>query len=59
MHEQYFKESKILKSREMASMKKKFEIQLEFLNNQKSPKLNELKDAFRKNFTKSLDHKSF
>lgn len=32
---------------------------MEFLRNHKSSNINEYKDNFRKNFTKSLDHKSF
>jgi len=43
----------------MASLKKAFTDKLEFLKNHKSANLNELKDLFRKNFNKSLDHKSF
>lgn len=40
-------------------MKQTFVSKLEFLKNQKTSNLNEFKDQFRKNFTKSLDHKSF
>lgn len=32
---------------------------MEFLKQQKVSNLNEFKEMFRKNFTKSLDHKSF
>ena len=59
MHDQYFDETKILKSKEMADLKKQFTNKLEFLINQKKSVLPELTDQFRKNFTKSLDHKSF
>jgi histone deacetylase complex regulatory component SIN3 len=58
IQEQYFKEGKLLKSKEMASLKKAFTDKLEFLRNHKSANINELKDQLRKNFTKSLDHKS-
>jgi len=43
----------------MANMKKAFHEKLEFLKNQKSQNINDLKDNFKRNFTKSLDHKSF
>ena len=59
--EQYFKEGKLLKAKEMASLKKAFTDKLEFLRGHKSGpqgSIKELKDQLRKNFTKSLDHKS-
>ena len=59
IHEQYFKEGKVLKAKEMASLKQQFVTKLEFLKNHKASNINEYKDMFRKNFTKSLDHKSF
>lgn len=59
IHEMYFKDNKVLKAKDMANLKQQFAGKLEFLRNHKSSNLNEFKDAFRKNFTKSLDHKSF
>ena len=47
-----------MKSKEMANLKKAFTDKLEFLRNHKSASINEIKDQLRKNFTKSLDHKS-
>ena len=43
----------------MLNLKKTFNDKLEFLRNQKASSINDHKDNFRKNFTKSLDHKSF
>lgn len=59
IHDQYFDGSKVLKTKEMSDLKKQFTNKLEFLENQKKQMLPELTDQFRKNFTKSLDHKSF
>ena len=59
IHDLYFDETKVLKSKEMADLKKQFTNKLEFLVNQKKSVLPELTEQFRKNFTKSLDHKSF
>jgi hypothetical protein len=59
IHDLYFDETKVLKSKEMADLKKQFTNKLEFLVNQKKSALPELTEQFRKNFTKSLDHKSF
>ena len=49
----------MLKLKDMMALKKTFNDKLEYLKNQKSLNINELKDQFRRNFTKSLDHKSF
>jgi len=57
--DQYFREAKVLKVKDMMALKKAFNDKLEFLKNQKAVNINELKEQFRKNFTKSLDHKSF
>jgi histone deacetylase complex regulatory component SIN3 len=57
--DQYFKVGKILKSKEMAALKKAFNDKLEFLRNQKNLNITDIKDSLKKNFTKSLDHKSF
>ena len=43
----------------MAALKKAFNDKLEFLKNQKNLNITEIKDSLKKNFTKSLDHKSF
>ena len=43
----------------MVTLKKTFNDKLEFLRNQKMSNINEHKDQLKKNFTKSLDHKSF
>jgi len=43
----------------MQALKHNFDDRLEFLRNQKNMNINELKDNLKKNFTKSLDHKSF
>lgn len=59
IHDQFFKEGKFLRLKEMLSLKQQFVAKLEFLKQQKSSNINELKDQFRKNFNKSLDHKSF
>lgn len=59
IHDLYFDVSKILKPKDMQDLKKQFTNKLEFLVNQKKAALPELTDQFRKNFTKSLDHKSF
>lgn len=48
-----------MKSKDMMALKKAFTDKLEFLRNQKTVNLGDLKEQFRKNFTKSLDHKSF
>ena len=48
-----------MKSKDMMALKKAFTYKLEFLRNQKTINLGDLKEQFRKNFTKSLDHKSF
>lgn len=43
----------------MAALKKAFNDKLEFLKNQKNLNITDIKDSLKKNFTKSLDHKSF
>ena len=59
MQDQYFKEGKCLKAKDMGALKKIFTDKLDFLKSQKDNNLGELTEQFRKNFTKSLDHKSF
>jgi hypothetical protein len=44
IHDQYFDETKVLKSKEMADLKKQFTNKLEFLENQKKSMLPELTD---------------
>ena len=44
IQDQYFKEGKMLKTKEMANLKKAFTDKLEFLRNHKSASINELKD---------------
>jgi len=43
----------------MKDLRKQFTNKLDYLKSQKSLIMQELSDQFRKNFTKSLDHKSF
>ena len=59
INEVYFDKGKTIKAKEMMNLKKTFNDKLEFLRNQKASSINDHKDNFRKNFTKSLDHKSF
>lgn len=59
INEVYFDKGKTIKAKEMTNLKKTFNDKLEFLRNQKASSINDHKDNFRKNFTKSLDHKSF
>ena len=43
----------------MSNLKKAFNDKLEFLKNQKNLCITDIKDSLKKNFRKSLDHKSF
>ena len=55
VHEHYYYEV----VRDLMAFKKAINDKLEQLNNQKSTGIVELRTQFSKNFTKSLDHKSF
>ena len=59
MQENFLKEGKILKEKDFIAFKKSLYDKHDFLENQKINHLNEIKEQFKKNFTKSLDHKSF
>ena len=48
----------MIREKELLALKKTVASHLDYLKNQKQLCLNEVKEQFRKNFTKSLDHKS-
>lgn len=56
--DQFLKEGKVIREKELLALKKTVASHLDYLKNQKQLCLNEVKEQFRKNFTKSLDHKS-
>lgn len=59
MQENFLKDGKILKEKDFVAFKKSLFDKHDFIENQKKNHLNEIKEIFKKNFTKSLDHKSF
>lgn len=59
INEQYFKEGKITKEKDLKALKKVLSDRLDYLKTGKTSGIGEIKENFRKNFTKSLDHKSF
>ena len=59
IQEQYLKEGKQLKSKDLQAFEHAINEKLEYLKNQKNMSQNENKEQLKKNFTKSLDHKSF
>ena len=59
INEQYFKEGKITKEKDLKALKKALSDRLDYLKTVKKSGIGDIKEAFRKNFTKSLDHKSF
>ena len=59
VNEQYFDEARVLKEKEMKELRKQFAKKLADLESHKALGMPDLSDAFRRNFTKSLDHKAF
>jgi hypothetical protein len=59
MQEQYLKEGKQLKLKELKAFENAIKEKLDYLMNHKKMTQHENKETLRKNFAKSLDHKSF
>lgn len=57
--DEYMTEEKPITAKDLQKIKETFKERLEFHKNLKKQSLGELKDILKKNFTKSLDHKSF
>lgn len=55
----YLREDRVLKHQDLLNMRNTLQSNLQKLKCQRVSNLNESKEQFRKNFTKSLDHKSF
>lgn len=56
--EQFFREGKVVRERELLALRKAVADRLEFLRSQKNHAISDIREQFRKNFSRSLDHKS-
>ena len=59
INEQYLREGRTIKQKELIALRKLLNDRLEYQKNQKNSQINDIKEQFKRNFTRSLDHKSF